>query len=84
MRSLGLIRSRVERLAVVWPPAPEPVIIHSELWEAPCPACGSDLDRLADARAVAEVHADRARSATRRFYFADLGTTCPSCDAPLL
>ena len=81
MRSLATIRTRVERLASVRPTAPEPVIIHSELWNRPCPSCGADLDSLA--HALAEVHADRARGATRRFYFADILTTCPRCHAAL-
>ena len=83
MRSLGTIRARVERLASVCLPAPEPVIIHWELWEAPCPSCGADLDGLAQAQAEAEVSADRARGATRMFYGAADLTTCPRCDAPL-
>ena len=83
MRSLGSVRSRVERLASVCLPAPEPMIIHWELWEAPCPSCRADLDGLATAQAEAEIRADRARGAVRTFYWpADL-TTCPRCHAPL-
>ena len=83
MRSLGTIRTRVERLASVCLAAPEPVIIHWELWEEPCPSCGADLDDLAGAQALAEVSADRARGANRMFYWtADL-TTCPRCHARL-
>jgi hypothetical protein len=83
MRSLGSIRARVERLASAWPTAREPMIIHWELWGEPCPSCGADLDGLAEAQALAEASADRARGAARMFYWVEDLTTCPRCGAPL-
>ena len=83
MRSLGTIRARVERLAAFVPPSSEPTIIHSELWEAPCPSCGADLDGLAAAQAEAEIRADRARGGVRMFYWPEPLTMCPRCDTPL-
>jgi hypothetical protein len=83
MRSLSSVRARVERLTSTWPTSPEPMIIHWELREEPCPSCGADLDSLAEAQALAEASADRARGAARRFYWVEDLTACPQCGAPI-
>jgi hypothetical protein len=45
MRSLGTIRTRVERLAAVYPTAEEPpLIIHWKMPVEPCPSCGAEID----------------------------------------
>ena len=62
MRSLGTIRSRVERLASVCLPSPVPLIniFHEQCRYTPCPACGADLQ--AHAQALAAARADRLRA----------------------
>ena len=85
--SLGSIRARVERLVSARlpapAPAPVPLIIHWKLTDEPCPACGADLTAPAEAQAVAEASAKRARGDARVIYFADELTTCPDCGATL-
>ena len=44
MRSLGTIRTRVERLASAWPAALEPVIIHEQAVGRAVPGLRADLD----------------------------------------
>jgi len=83
MRSLGTIRARVERLASLGPPSSAPLIIHWKCRDERCPSCGADLAAHAEARAVAEGRADRARDEARVCYWADELTTCPRCGATL-
>ena len=65
MRSLGTIRARVERLASVCLPSPEPLIIfHEQFRYQRCPACGADLRGPRAAR-LAAARADRACGAWR-------------------
>ena len=65
MRSLGTIRARVERLASIGLPSWEPLIISWKYRHTRCPACGADLEGHAEALALAEAHADRARGRRR-------------------
>ena len=82
MRSLGTIRTRVERLASVCLPSPEPLIIfHEQCRYEPCPACGADLQAHAQALAAARADARAGRGARRRGL--RRVTTCPRCAAPL-
>ena len=84
MRSLGTIRTRVERLASACLPAPEPpIIIHEQFRYERCPACGAELTAHAQALAVAAARADRARGVVPPVFQDDELTTCPRCDAPL-
>ena len=83
MRSLGTIRTRVERLAAVCPPVEEaPIIIHEQFRYARCPACGAEL--AAHAHAMAAARADRVRGVAHVCAddYDEL-TTCPRCAAPL-
>jgi hypothetical protein len=81
MRSLGTIRTRVERLATACLPSPVPLVIfHEQCRYTPCPACGADLQAHAQALAVAR--ADRARGVAHVVEY-DEWTRCPRCDVPL-
>jgi hypothetical protein len=56
-----------------------PLIIHWKCLYDRCPSCGADLAAHAEARAVAEARADRARDEARVCYWAEGLTTCPRC-----
>ena len=83
MRSLGTIRTRVERLASAYLPSPALLIIHEQFRYARCPTCDADLQAHAQAQAVTVARADRAGGVARVCYSVDEPTTCPSCGAPL-
>ena len=86
MRSLAMLRARVERLAAACLPEPEapPLIVHWQDFVQLCPACDADLTADAGDRAASEAHAARARGDTApMFYWAEPLTTCPRCGAPL-
>ena len=84
MRSLGTIRSRVERLASVCLSSPAPMtIFHEQFHYERCPACRAELG--AHARAVAAGRAYRDVRGVTHVFGNDYDTvmTCPRCDAPL-
>ena len=85
MPSLGTIRTRVERLASVYPTSEEePLIIHWKDFCQRCPSCDADLAADAAARAVAEATEARPRGdAAQVFYWAETLPTCPHCGATL-
>ena len=85
MRSLTTVRNRVERLASVYPTSEdEPLVIHWKDFCERCPSCHADLAADAEARAVAEASAARARGdAAQVFYWAETLATCPRCGAAL-
>ena len=84
MRSLGTIRSRVERLASVCLPSPEPMIIHEQFRYAALPVLRRRSGRPTRRRGPWRRPApDRARGVVRVFQWADELTTCPRCGAPL-
>jgi hypothetical protein len=84
MRSLGTIRTRLERLASTWPTSEEgPQVIHEQFQYERCPACSADLEAHARALAVAAARADRARGVVPPVSQYDELTTCPRCDATL-
>ena len=85
MRSLRTIRTRVERLASVYPTSDDdPLIVHWKDFCQRCPACDADLAADAEARAVAEASAARAGGgAAQVFYWAETLAPCPRCHARL-
>ena len=85
MRSLAMVRNRVERLVAASPPGEAPPrIVHWLDFCPRCPACGADLAADASARALAETSAARARGDTAPvFYWAESVTTCSRCGAAL-
>ena len=83
MRSLAVIRNRVERLAAVGLPGAAPMFVSWVHSYERCPACAADLAALEHAAAEAELRADRARGTVRVFYWVDELMTCPRCNAPL-
>jgi NAD-dependent SIR2 family protein deacetylase len=81
-----MIRSRVERLASVCLPSPEPliIIIHEQFRHARCPSCRTDVEAHAKALALSAARAERARGVVRVFAHVDEPTICPRCATPLL
>jgi hypothetical protein len=85
MRSLGTIRTRVERLSGSLP-SPTPLIIHEQFRYERCPACGAELDAHAQATALAAAVAGQRPDDPPPavvWYSTDALTTCPRCGAPL-